>query len=50
MNKEKLDEYGYPIHKAVDFLKPQSDFETRIALIIAWSIILISIIVWWKVM
>ena len=43
MNKEKLDEFGYPIHEAVDFLKPQGDFETRIALVIAFTMIIIGI-------
>ena len=43
MNKENLDEYGYPIHGVMDFLKPQGDFETRIALVIAFTMIIIGI-------
>ena len=44
MKKEKLDEWGYPIHLEYNFEKPQSDFETRIALVIAFSLIIIGII------
>ena len=44
MEQEKLDEYGYPIHLEYNFAKPQSDFETRIALAIAFSLIIIGII------
>ena len=44
MNKEKLDEWGYPIHPEMNFLKPEGDFETRIALVIAFSTILIDIL------
>jgi len=40
---EKLDEYGYPIHQEMNFLKPQGDFETRIALVIAFTMIIIGI-------
>ena len=43
MEQEKLDEYGYPIHSEYNFEKPQGDFETRIALIIAFSLIIIGI-------
>ena len=43
--KEKLDEWDYPIHEEMNFAKPQGDFETRIALIIAFSTILIGIII-----
>ena len=43
MNKEKLDEYGYPIHQEMNFLKPQGDFETRIALVIGFAMIIIGI-------
>ena len=44
MKKEKLDEYGYPIHPEMNFAKPEGDFETRIALVIAFSLIIIGII------
>ena len=44
MKKEKLDEYGYPIHSEMNFAKPEGDFETRIALVIAFSTILIGIL------
>ena len=38
---EKLNEWGYPIHPEMNFLKAEGDFETRIALVIAFSTILI---------
>ena len=44
MDQEKLDEWGYPIHPEMNFAKPQGDFETRIALVIAFSTIIIGII------
>jgi len=44
MEQEKLNEYGYPIHSEYNFEKPQGDFETRIALVIAFSLIIIGII------
>ena len=44
MEQEKLDEYGYPIHPEMNFAKPEGDFETRIALAIAFSLIIIGII------
>ena len=44
MNKEILNEWGYPIHEEMNFAKPQGDFETRIALVIAFSTIIIGII------
>ena len=44
MKKEKLDEWDYPIHEEMNFAKPQGDFETRIALAIAFSSIIIGII------
>ena len=44
MKKEKLDKWGYPIHSEMNFLKPESDFETRIALVIAFSLIIIGIL------
>ena len=44
MKKEKLDEWGYPIHLEYNFEKHQSDFETRIALVIAFSLIIIGIL------
>ena len=43
MEQEKLNEYGYPIHSEYNFEKPQGDFETRIALVIAFSTIIIGI-------
>ena len=43
MEQEKLNEYGYPIHSEYNFENPQGDFETRIALIIAFSLIIIGI-------
>ena len=44
MKPEKLDEWGYPIHPEMNFSKPQGDFETRIALAIAFTLIIIGII------
>ena len=44
MKKEKLNEWGYPIHPEMNFLKPEGDFETRIALVIAFTLIIIGII------
>jgi len=44
MEQEKLNEYGYPIHPEMNFMKPEGDFETRIALVIAFSTIIIGII------
>ena len=48
MKKEKLNEWGYPIRKRdcgahMNFLKREGDFETRIALVIAFSLIIIGI-------
>ena len=40
---EKLDEWGYPIHLEYNFEKPE--FETRIALVIVFSLIIIGIII-----
>ena len=45
MEQEKLNEYGYPIHSEYNFEKPQGDFETRIDLVIAFSLIIIGIII-----
>ena len=42
---EKLDECGYPIHPEYNFEKPEGDFETRIALVIVFSLIIIGIII-----
>ena len=42
---EKLDEWGYPIHPEYNFEKPEGDFETRIALVIVFSLIIIGIII-----
>jgi len=42
---EKLDEWGYPIHLEYNFEKPEGDFETRIALVIVFSLIIIGIII-----
>ena len=44
MEKEKLNEGGYPVHPEMNFLKPEGDFETRIALVIAFSLIIIGIL------
>ena len=44
MKKEKLNEWEYPIHSEMNFLKPEGDFETRIALAISFSLIIIGII------
>ena len=44
MDQEKLDKWGYPIHPEMNFAKPEGDFETRIALVIAFSTIIIGII------
>ena len=45
MKKEKQDKWGYPIHSEMNFLRPEGDFETRIALVIAFSLIIIGIII-----
>ena len=45
MKNEKLDEWGYPIHPEYNFEKPEGDFETRIALVIVFSLIIIGIII-----
>ena len=45
MKKEKLDKWGYPIHPEMNFLKPEGDFETRIALAIAFSLIITWLII-----
>ena len=42
---EKLDEWGYPIHLEYNFEKPEGDFETLIALVIVFSLIIIGIII-----
>ena len=42
---EKLDEWGYPIHLEYNFEKPEEDFETRIALVIVFILIIIGIII-----
>ena len=42
---EKLDDWGYPIHPEYNFEKPEGDFETRIALVIVFSLIIIGIII-----
>tara|TARA_Y100001949_G_C15805652_1_gene251208 strand:- start:490 stop:636 length:147 start_codon:yes stop_codon:yes gene_type:complete len=44
MKKEKLNEWGYPIHPEMNYSKPQGDFETRIALAIAFILIITGII------
>ena len=44
MKKEKLDKWGYPIHPEMNFLKLEGDFETRIVLVIAFSLIIIGIL------
>jgi hypothetical protein len=44
MEQEKLDEWGYPIHEEMNFAKPQGDFETRVLLGIAFSLIIIGVI------
>ena len=44
MINEKLDEWGYPIHPEYNFEKPEGDFETRIVLVIVFSLIIIGII------
>ena len=44
MEQEKLDEWGYPIHPEMNFMKPEGDFETRVALVIAFSLIIIGIV------
>ena len=51
MKNEKLDEWGYPIHPEYNFEKPEGDFETRIALVIVFSLIIIGIIImyWFSV-
>ena len=45
MKNEKLDDWGYPIHTEYNFEKPEGDFETRIALVIVFSLIIIGIII-----
>ena len=44
MKKEELNEWGYPIHPEMNFAKPEGDFETRIALVIAFTLIIIGTI------
>ena len=44
MEKEKLDEWGYPINRDHNFEKPEGDFETRIALVICFTLIIVGII------
>ena len=44
MKKEKLNKWGYPIHLEYNFEKPEGDFETRIALVIAFTLIIIGIL------
>ena len=44
MKKEKLDEWGYPINRDHNFLKPEGNFETGIALAIAFSLVTLGII------
>ena len=44
MKKEILNEWGYPIHPEMNFMKPEGDFETRIALVIAFSLIILGIL------
>ena len=46
---EKLDEWGYPIHLEYNFKKSEGDFETRTALVIAFSLILIGIMIIWNI-
>ena len=43
--KNNLDKWGYPIHPEMNYLKPEGDFETRIVLVIAFSLIIIGIII-----
>ena len=42
---KKLYEWVYPIHLEYNFEKPEGDFETRIALVIVFSLIIIGIII-----
>ena len=44
MKKEKLDEYGYPINRDHNFEKPEGNFETGVALVIAFALIISGII------
>ena len=39
-----LDERGYPINRDHNFERPEGNFETGIALVIAFSLIIIGII------
>ena len=42
--KNDLDKWGFPIKRDHDFLKPEGDFETRIALVICFTFIIVGII------
>ena len=42
---KKLDEWGYTIHLEYNFEEPEGDFETRIALFIVFSLMIIGIFI-----
>jgi|TARA_B110000211_G_C13945307_1_gene493600 hypothetical protein len=44
MKKEKLNEWGYPIHPKSNYLKTERDFETWIGLIIVYALMVLFII------
>ena len=45
MKNEELGEWGYPLQPEYNFEQPEGDFETRIALVIVFSLIIIGIII-----
>ena len=43
MNKEQLNEWGYPIHKESNYSKPpEGDFATWIGLIIVFTVMILA--------
>ena len=44
MKKEKLNEWGYPIHPKSDYSKTEGDYETWIGLIIVFTLMVLFIL------
>ena len=42
--KVEYDQWGYQIHSEMNYESPQGDFETRVALVIAFSVIISMIV------
>ena len=42
--KVEYDQWGYPIHSEMNYESPQGDFERRVALVIAFSVIISMIV------